>query len=202
MDREYKLIIFDLGNTIIRFDHNISAAKLAKRFSLDQKKIYDLFFDSELTRAFDAGEISPKKFYQGATGVLGIDLPYSDFVSIWSDVFWEDVESCNLVRRLAPKYKLCLMSNVNELHFKHIKKRFNIINAFDYTVLSYLVKAMKPDKRIYEYASEISGTDFSGMLYIDDRKDLVKEASRYGIESVRFEGAKALEDWFLKNKIL
>ena len=169
---------------------------------MDQKKIYNFFFDSELTRAFDTGAISPERFHRDAGRALGIDLPYEDFVSIWSDVFWEDAESCGLVRRLKSRFKLCLMSNVNELHFEHIKRKFDIIKAFDYIVLSYLVKAMKPDRWIYEYAGIISGADFSDMLYIDDREDLIKEAGAYGIDSIRFENARALEDWFLARGML
>jgi hypothetical protein len=44
MNKRYDCIVFDLGNTLIRFDHNISANKIAKRFNVDAKKIYDTFF--------------------------------------------------------------------------------------------------------------------------------------------------------------
>ena len=46
MERRYEFIVFDLGNTLIRFDNNISAKKLANLFRLDSKKVYDTFFDS------------------------------------------------------------------------------------------------------------------------------------------------------------
>src|SRR3989338_2478980 len=202
MDKEYKLIIFDLGNTIIRFDHNISAKKLAERFGLDQKAIYDTFFDSEVTRKFDTGAIIPRQFYSEVKRILGIDLPYKEFADIWSDVFWEDEKACHLVRRLKERHKLCLLSNVNKLHFDHIKKRFDIIKVFDYVVLSYLVGALKPDRKIYEYASRLAGIDFPDILYIDDREDLIKEAGSYGIESLKFDGAAKLEGWLLERKVL
>lgn len=202
MDKEYGLIIFDLGNTIIRFDHNISAGKLAKRFGLDRKKIYDTFFDSEVTRKFDTGAITPRQFYSEVKRLLKISLPYKEFSDIWSDVFWEDEKACLLVRRLKERHRLCLMSNVNKLHFDHIKNRFNIIKIFDFIVLSYLVGVLKPDRKIYERARDISGVPFSDILYIDDREDLIKEAGSYGIESFRFEGAANLEDWLLGRRMI
>ena len=59
----YDLIIFDLGNVVLNFDHNISAKKVAKRFGVDRKRVYDLFFDSEITRLNDEGKLSQEEFY-------------------------------------------------------------------------------------------------------------------------------------------
>jgi FMN phosphatase YigB (HAD superfamily) len=56
--KKYSTIVFDLGNTLIRFDHNISARKVANLCHLDSKKIYDAFFDSEITRAFEKGALA------------------------------------------------------------------------------------------------------------------------------------------------
>jgi putative hydrolase of the HAD superfamily len=202
MHKRFRLIIFDLGNTIIRFDHHISARKISSRFGLDEAAVYGTLFDSELTRLFDAGKVSAGQFHSGMTRELGIQLPYAEFVEIWSDIFWEDAESCALARRLAHRYALCLMSNVNELHFEHIRKKFDVVKVFDYIVLSYVVGVLKPDRRIFEHARSRSGVDFSGMLYIDDREDLVEAARSFGIEALKFQGAPALESWLLERKVL
>lgn len=193
MTKKYSVIIFDLGNTLIRFDHNISAKKLAGLFRIDQEKIRGLFFDSELTRLFEKGLISAKEFYTRATDFLGIKIPYKDFVSIWNDIFWEDEESCRIARSLKRNYKLFLLSNVNKLHFEYIKKKFDIIEIFDEVILSFAVGAMKPEARIFEDAVTRAGGDKSAVLYIDDREDLIKEAREFGIESIRFEGAEKLK---------
>lgn len=193
MDKRYSVIVFDLGNTIIRFDHNISAKKIAKLFDLDSKKIYDAFFDSEMTRAFEKGEISPREFHRRASGLLGVDMPYKDFVAIWNDIFWEDEDACELARQLKSSYKLFLLSNVNRLHFEHIEKRFDIIKIFDEIVLSYLVGAIKPDRLIYEDVIRRAGGDRTKLLYVDDREDLIKEALALGIDSIRFEGTAKLK---------
>lgn len=188
----YSTIVFDLGNTLIRFDHNISAKRIANLFRLDSNRIYDIFFDSEITRAFEKGEISPKEFHVRATNLLGIKLPYKDFVSIWDDIFWEDEASCALARRLKADYKLFLISNLNRLHFEYIQKKFDIIKLFDEVILSFLVGAIKPDKVIFDDMVRRAGGDRAGILYIDDREDLIKEALALGIDSIRYEGADKL----------
>ena len=202
MKNKYNTIVFDLGNTVIRFDHNISATKIANLFKLDSKKIYETFFDSEITRAFDRGMLSPRQFHTEASGLLGIKLPYEDFTKIWADIFWEDESVCRIVRELKGKYKLFLLSNINRLHFEYIERKFDIIKVFDELVLSYIVGAIKPERIIFEDVIKRAGGDKSGMLYIDDREDLTKEASAMGIDSIVFEGADKLKEAMTKRGII
>jgi len=121
--KRYKIIVFDLGNTVIKFDHSISARKIANLCHLDSKKIYDTFFDSEITHEFEKGLISPREFYRRAQDLLNVKIPFEDFVSIWNDIFWEDEECSKLVRSLKNKYRLFLLSNVNRLHFEQLGRR-------------------------------------------------------------------------------
>lgn len=194
MTRRYSVIVFDLGNTLIRFDHNISAKKLGLLFGLDSKRIYDVFFDSELTRAFEKGEISPREFYRSITGLLGIDIPYKDFVDIWNDIFWEDKAACDFARQLKKTYRLFLLSNINRLHFEHVRNKFDVIKIFDEIILSYMVGAIKPDRLIFEDVIKRAGGDSARLLYIDDREDLTREAVSLGIDSIRFLGVDELKE--------
>lgn len=201
--KQYSVIVFDLGNTLIRFDHNISAVKIANLFRLDPKKIYDLFFDSPLTMAFEKGQISPREFYAKMSEHLGISLPYKDFVSIWSDIFWEDPDACNLARELKKHYKLFLLSNINSLHFEHIVRKFDIIKIFDELIASFMIGAVKPDPVIFEDVVRRAGGKKAEILYIDDREDLIRQAASFGIDSIRFEGTdKLIESLKAKGVIL
>lgn len=202
MSKRYKAIIFDLGNTLIRFDHNISAKKLANLFHLDSETVRALFFDSELTQVFEKGLISAKEFHARVMKILGITLSFKDFVPIWNDIFWEDKKACDLARRLKNSYKLFLLSNVNRLHFEYIEKKFDIIKIFDEVILSYAVGAIKPEKMIFEDAVRRAGGGKSAVLYIDDRIDLIKEANVFGIESIRFESADKLEKVLEEKEVL
>ena len=190
--KEYGVIVFDLGNTIIRFDHNISAAKIANLCRCDTKKIYDIFFDSDITRDFEKGLLSPREFYKRAADLLGIKVPYRDFVLIWNDIFWEDEGACDIAKSLKGSYRLFLLSNVNRLHFEHIQKKFAIIKIFDEMILSFMIGAIKPDRLIFEEAIRRAGGDKDEMLYIDDRQDLVAAAAGLGIDSIRYEGPDRL----------
>jgi putative hydrolase of the HAD superfamily len=202
VNKKYTTIVFDLGNTLIRFDHNISAKKIANLFHLESKKIYDAFFDSPITRAFEKGEISPKEFHKRASQLLGVRMPFKDFTDIWNDIFWEDEGSCGLARQLKNTYKLFLLSNVNRLHFEYIHKKFDIIKIFDEIILSFMVGAIKPDRLIFEDVIRRAGGDRTKLLYIDDREDLIKEATSLGIDSIRYEGAEKLKETLKKKGVI
>jgi len=191
--KRYSVIIFDLGNTLIRFDHNISAKKFANLFHLDSEEVRKLFFDSDLTQAFERGQISPKDFHARITRHLGVKMPFRDFVSIWNDIFWLDEGSCAIARRLKEDYKLFLLSNISRLHYEYIEKKFDILKIFDEIILSFAVGAIKPERIIFEDAIKRAGGDKSAVLYIDDREDLIKEALRFGIESIKYEDSVKLE---------
>lgn len=191
--KRYSVIIFDLGNTLIRFDHSISAKKFANLFHLDTEEVRKLFFDSKLTQAFERGQISSKDFYARITGHLGVKIPFKDFVSIWNDIFWLDEGSCAIARRLKKDYKLFLLSNISRLHYEYIVKKFDILKIFDEIIVSFAVGAIKPEQRIFEDAVRRAGGDKSAVLYIDDREDLIREATAFGIESIKYEGSGKLE---------
>jgi glucose-1-phosphatase len=202
MNKKYGFIVFDLGNTLIRFDHTISAKKFANLFRLDSKRIYDLFFDSPITRDFETGLISPREFYSRASALLNVKMPYKDFVDIWNDIFWEDVEMCKLACELKKSYKLFLLSNINRLHFEYIRKKFDIINIFDELILSFAVGAIKPDRIIYDDVIRRAGGERERLLYIDDREDLISESTRLGIDSIRFDGIDKLKDVMRQKGVL
>ena len=188
MNSKYKYIVFDLGNTLIRFDHNISANKIAKAFGVDAKTIYDTFFDSGITRPFERGHLTPMEFYLKAADLLKLDISYDDFVKVWNDIFWEDREMCALARRLKKAgYKLFLLSNISVLHFEHIRKKFDIIGIFDELVLSYRVGAIKPERKIFDEVVRLAKGDRKSLFYIDDREDLIKAAAEMDIDCIRFE---------------
>lgn len=190
---KYPIVVFDLGNTLIRFDHNIAAKKVKDLSNVPYDDIYQAFFDSPHTRAFEKGEMLSGEFYVGMKELLGLKLDYDEFVPIWNNIFWEDEVSCGIARRLkANGYTLFLLSNVNKLHFEFIERKFNILNIFDEMILSYIVGSMKPERAIFDEVIKRAGGDRAKILYIDDREDLIKEATALGIDSIRFEGGEKL----------
>ena len=180
----YDTFVFDLGRVLVDFDHHISALKIAKLTGRPEDWLYQLFFESELTKLFDEGKVSSRKFYGEMKKLIGFKISFNEFVPIWSDIFKEKKDMCEFVTTLKKDYRLVLMSNVNELQFEHIRKNFSIISYFDELVLSYEVGAMKPAPKIYQVAIKAANTTSPDrIIYIDDRSELIEGGKLAGIKS-------------------
>ena len=59
---------------------------------------------------------------------------------------------------------------------------------FQGLILSFKVKSVKPDIKIYRFLKELSGYEFKDILYIDDRQDLISAAKDIGLISIQFKG--------------
>lgn len=196
-----KGFIFDLGNVLINFDHNIAVSRispLAKNINLEHA--YNLFFDSDLTRNFEEGRIMPFEFYMEIRKKLNCDVSYEEFVDIWNGIFYFSEENAfilSLAQELKKKFPVLVLSNINKLHYDYLKEKYPFIFNFTYKILSFEVNLVKPHPSIYKRALSFLGTKPEQTLYVDDRKDLIEAADRLGIRSVQFKNTKDIFDRLL-----
>ena len=79
MTDKIKVILVDLGRVLVDFDHLRSAARMAAFCSKTPGQIYDLFFESEATIAFEAGKITAEDFYLQVKQMFDLKLVVLDF---------------------------------------------------------------------------------------------------------------------------
>ena len=193
---KYDMIICDLGNVLINFDHRIAVRRILEYTPKKEDEIYELFFDSPFTGLYEEGKISSDEFFQRVKGFLELDMGRDGFFSIWNDIFFEtpiNIKMQNFLRSIKSRYKLIMMSNLNETHFEFLKKKMGIFSEFDKLVLSYEVGFRKPAPQIYKCALDFAQTQASRAFYIDDREDLIASAAGLGIKGIVFDGEPAFE---------
>lgn len=198
MRDNFKAILFDLGNVVVNFDHWIAVKRISE-FSKNNalKEIYPLFFDSNLTSLYEEGKISSVDFFLRIKALLGLNIDYESFVPIWNQIFFltpDNLQVYKLVLELTNRYKVLLISNINELHFNYIKKKFKVLDGFQKFILSYQVRARKPDPKIYRTAIEHTCAKAEQVVYIDDREDLVEAGRKMGLKSFPFKGVQGLKE--------
>lgn len=195
-----KVIIFDLGNVLIDFDHMIAARRLSGLTDKTERQIFDLFFNSEITGLFEEGKISPADFFLKVKEMLDLKIPYTEFVPIWNEVFFfseKNLQVYNLVSALKKSYRLALLSNINILHFEYIKRNFSILDAFDNIFTSFELGLRKPEVSIYQKTLDALGTLPEEVFYVDDRPELVESAKSLGIKAFLFRDSEKLKQDFL-----
>lgn len=189
MAGEIKVILFDLGRVLVDFDHKRAAERISSFCPKTALEIYDLFFESQVTVAFEAGKITPENFYREVKNMLNLKLSYASFVPIWNDIFFLSPKNRSvfrLVNSLHAHYKTAMLSNINVLHYEHIKKNFPVFKVFDEIFLSFELGAIKPDKKIYEQVIGRLKVFPQEIFYTDDRQALVESAKSLGIRGCVF----------------
>jgi len=193
---KYDAIFCDLGNVLVNFDHRIAVKKILALTPKKEEDIYQLFFDSGITKDYEEGKIGSLDFFKRVTDSLGLDMDYSALLPIWNDIFFEtplNKKIQDFLIEVKVKYKLVMISNINETHFKFLKKKMPIFGEFDKLILSYEVGFRKPAIEIYNAALKAAAAKNSGAFYIDDRQDLIEAASGLGIKGITFNGEEAFK---------
>jgi FMN phosphatase YigB (HAD superfamily) len=189
MSGEVKVLLFDLGRVLVDFDHLRSAQRIAEFCAKTPPQIYDLFFESGATVAFEAGKITPEDFYFQVKQMLGLKLSYNSFEPIWNDIFFLSAKNRSvfgLANTLRANYKIALISNINILHYEYLKKNFPVFGVFDEIFLSFQLGLIKPDKEIYNLVIRKLGVEAQEIFYTDDRPELVETAKSLGIQGYVF----------------
>ncbi len=195
-----KVILFDLGNVILPFNHYQIAEKLS-RFSQrkefqDPQKIFSYLFDFEKgsVNGYEVGEVSSFQFFKSLKEYLHLSLSFEEFIPIWNDIFIENKEVSEIIRSLKGKKRLGLISNTNPLHFDYILSKFSVIHIFDKWILSHEVGFKKPDVHIFQKAMEWASVEPGKILVIDDMKRHVEMAVSLGMQGTHFISAQQLKD--------
>lgn len=192
-----KAIIFDLGNVLVDFNHRIAAERISAYCDKSGEEIYNLFFDSQLTRSFEEGKVLPADFFLNVKSALDLKLDFDKFVPIWNEIFFlsdKNNEVFKLIKVLKKNYRLLLLSNINELHWEYLEKKFPIFGDFHFVIPSYRTGLTKPDPLIYQKALESLKVLPGQAFYTDDRMDLIEKAREIGIRSFQFVSAEKLKE--------
>ena len=193
-----EVLLFDLGNVILPFNHYQIAEKLA-RFSerkelSDPARIFSYLFDRQkgAINNYEIGKMTSSEFFNQVKERFKLILPFDTFVPIWNEIFTENHEVSELIRFLKGKKRLGLLSNTNPLHFEYALTTFPILNLFDKWILSHEVGFKKPAVEIFLKAMEWASTPPMGILFIDDIKEHVEAAASLGMQAIHFTSAQQL----------
>jgi glucose-1-phosphatase len=193
------LLVFDLGNVIVRVSHAAMATAMADRSNdprfRDPQRVLAMAFDDDdgLTVDFDTGRLTADAFYRSVADRLALSLSFEEFAACWNTGFEENLEVTALIRRLQGRYRLMLLSNTNELHYSHLKPRLPVLTLMERTFLSFELGMRKPDRALYEQVIKAAGVVPEHMVYIDDIAAYTQAAADAGMQTITFESAGQVE---------
>jgi len=190
-----RFIYFDLGNVILHFDFHDAYRQMAQVSGVSADRVRDILQHDQMQVKYEKGELSSAEFHERFCEAAGQRSDRGALLAAFSDMFRVNVPLIPVITQLAAaNHRLGILSNTCEAHWEHCYDgRFGSLrNAFDVHVLSYRVRATKPDAKIYEAAVAQAAVPPQEVFFVDDRPDNVQGAQQYGMDAVRYTTVKQL----------
>ena len=200
-----KAVVFDFGNVLGFFSH-LRAAKQLVPFAPDGVTAADILTflgDSDLETAFEEGRLTTAEVL--ARLRRRFDLRGSDeqLERAAADMFTPNEPVCALVPLLRQQYRLVLLSNTNDLHYRHFRRQFaETLDHFHALVVSHEVGVRKPHPAVYDHARRRAGCLAGECLFIDDLPANVAAARACGWQSVLYRKDDDFRELLLRAGVL
>jgi len=167
-------IIFDLGKVLVDFDYSIAADKIRAR-SVNPPDYFQFFQNlSPLLVQYETGLVTRQEFFEQIREAIGFQGSPAEFGDYFAKIFTPITPMIELHAALRRQgFRTYIFSNTNDLAIEHVRADFPFFQHFDGYILSYEVKAMKPNPPIYEAMEAMCGRAGEQLIYIDDRDENV-----------------------------
>lgn len=175
------IVVFDLGKVLLDFDYSIAGRRIAAQADLTAAEVQQYLDHSPLLYRYETGLMTRVEFFEEVRQTTGFRGNIEEFGGFFADIFVEmpamTALHAALRRRGIPTY---IFSNTNDLAMEHIRRNFPFFANFDGYILSYEIRSMKPDARIYEALEAMAGRRGTEILYLDDRLENVEAGAARG----------------------
>jgi putative hydrolase of the HAD superfamily len=178
-------VCFDLGKVLLHFDWKIMLDRIAQKSPLSPEEISRLLKEDPQAIAYETGTITSAKFFSHLKKRLKYKGTAKELRAAFSEIFTPLTEHITLAALLAPHYPLAIISNTNEAHIVHAEATYSFFSLFRARIYSHQVKAMKPDRAIYQAAlAALGGIDPLETLFIDDLEPNILGAVKLGWQTI------------------
>lgn len=174
------VIVLDLGGVIV--DHSPEAKAALKEWKEASGDRVLSSVRRELCHRYGCGQISTEDFLS-ASGLTA---------EVWNSLHAGiPAERMGLLRRLAERYPLYLLSNNDELHWQHVLDAYpELPPLFRGCVLSQEVGVEKPDLQIYRHTEQLIRRQVGDEIwFVDDRA-----ANREAAEMLGWHTCESIEE--------
>lgn len=193
----YKVIIFDLGEVVLKSDYPYHNPEQIKEFSDHFKTDFDSLSRgwNEAWPDFRIGKITENEFWRKfleSSNAKTIDIDYAK--KFYRKNQKQIEEMLDLIKRLKENYKLAVLSTISKEWLDFKKEKFDLESYFDVIIGSGYVGIAKPDPEIYRLLISNLSVSPSSCIFIDDAGENIPPAKDMGITTVIFKGQKKLEE--------
>jgi HAD superfamily hydrolase (TIGR01509 family) len=193
---EIKAIAFDLGNVVLTSDYPYNTPQELKAFC-DQFGVTMDNMETAFSVSFDPfskGQTTEDQFWADYLYTARATNP--DIAA--AKVFYRNVQKENdqmlsLAQKLAPNYRLAILSTIPKEWLAFKNRKFGLDKLFNPIISSGHAGIAKPNPAIYRLLLDEIGLPGQNVLFIDDKRTTFPPAEAVGINTILFRGQRDLE---------
>lgn len=183
--KKIRFVYFDIGGVMNDWSDYFKSA--AKKHGISAEDINSIW--SELDEDITRGRKGAKEYWQRVVEKFHLKSdPAFDFLESWMSDYRPRREIHTLAEELSKKYKIGLISNLYNGMYPRLVE-LGIVADLDYSavILSNETGLRKPEKEMYKLATEKAEVKPEEILLIDDRKDFIEGAKKFGWQGFWFD---------------
>jgi FMN phosphatase YigB (HAD superfamily) len=174
-------------------DNNIFLRRISKYTKTPLFRLKEIIYgESDLPRLYETGLIDSGRFFERIVELCDLNIKEGEFITAYTDIFTPIPGTFELVKKLKPSYTLAILSNTSEWDFVYGIRPIGIFDLFDTITLSFEVKAMKPDPKIFFDALKKLRFEPQECVYIDDMIEYAAIARELGFHGFLYTTHKNL----------
>ncbi len=183
-----KTLCFDFGNVIGFFDHDRAISKLARHTDMAPTELALVLYGGVILDDYEAGRIATPEYVREARLNGRVDCPDDEFLAHFVDIFWPNPEVCDLIPKLAGRYRIVLASNTCDAHYVKYCEMFadTLAHFHDTAGASHRIGARKPHREFFAGAHAFADAEPHECVFVDDLAVNVEAAERFGWKGVLY----------------
>ncbi len=188
-------IVFDIGRVLIHYDAELPFLRL-----IPDPEERQWFFDNVCTSSWNIEQDRGRTWEEAEAELVALhpahEVNIRNFRRHWHEMVphaYDD--SVALMERLIDKgYDVTMLTNFAADTFVEARRLFPFLERPRGVTVSGEIRALKPDRAIYNHHVQTFGLDPAASLFIDDSQKNVDGAKAAGWQAVLFTDAPTLEN--------
>jgi len=175
-------VVFDVGGVLVRLRYQPFIDYLAAA-GIDMTDLPGWLVRVGLA-AHERGEVTGEELLGRVAAMAERSLDPHELRQRWLDMFDRSHEMFQLAAGLMREYRVYLLSNVGDLHWRHLDESYGLESLTHGVVASFRVGAVKPSAAIYREAERRLGLDPAATVLVDDLPPNVAGAEARGWRAI------------------
>ena len=154
-----------------------------KIYSIPIKDIEDVYLKSDMMKRYKQGLISGLEFWNYAIKTWKIRATQEEILDILQEGYDLNGKKKEIMKILQThNIKKIICTNNFPERINVLNEKFDFLKEFDYVVLSYKYKTLKP--QLLEVVSKVTGFNNSDITYFDDSFENIEYAQKLGMKAI------------------